>query len=93
MVRKSIPLKRMDLDARLRLSALPRAKRSIPIPEIVEEGEIAGYYYLITTQLEGDIITRSEWLGLDGRQQTGLIQELGSGLKELHSHDTARFEF
>ena len=64
-----------------------------PIPEIIEEGELEGYYYLILTQFRGEALTRADWLKLDTREQTVVLAQLASGLKELHSQDPEDFDF
>ncbi|MBV9215190.1 MAG: aminoglycoside phosphotransferase family protein [Acidobacteria bacterium] len=66
---------------------------SIPIPQIVDEGEIAGYHYLIMTQLGGTEMTRLEWLKLDDKTQRGFLIQLARGLKELHTADPTDFDF
>lgn len=66
---------------------------SIPIPQIVEEGEIEGYHYLVMTQLAGYEMNRADWLKLDSKTQIGFLTELAVGLKELHSVDPADFDF
>ena len=68
-------------------------KTSIRIPQIVDEGEIEGYYYLILTQFHGELITRQQWLALQQREQIVLLAQLAGGLKELHSHDSSDFDF
>jgi hygromycin-B 7''-O-kinase len=68
-------------------------KTTIPIPRIVEEGEIEGFYYLIMTQFRGEPMTRQQWLTLEKSEQIVLLVQLASGLKELHSHDSSDFDF
>ncbi len=70
-------------------------KTSLKVPEIVHLGKIEGFDYLVTTQLEGDSITRGEWLKLETRQQISIITELAPGLKELHSYlaESIRFDW
>jgi hygromycin-B 7''-O-kinase len=62
-------------------------------PGIVADGEIEGFYYLITTQLGGESITRKEWLTLNKKAQFGLVTQLAYGLKELHSYDPRDIDF
>jgi len=66
---------------------------SIPIPRIVEEGEIEGFYYLVITQLGGEPLTRHDWLNLEKHEQIVLLSQLAVGLKELHSADASAFDF
>lgn len=68
-------------------------KIGIPIPSIVNASEIEGFYYLIITQLEGRLMTREEWLSLKKREQIGLLEQLASELKKLHSSDSSGFQF
>jgi hygromycin-B 7''-O-kinase len=68
-------------------------KTSLPIPDILVEGEIEGYRYLINTQVGGRQITRDEWLQVDERDQVHLLQELASGLRQLHQRDAGRYDF
>src|SRR5260221_14676285 len=49
-------------------------KTSIPIPEIIDEGEIEGYYYLVMTQFDGELMTKEMmtkemWYALEKREQ------------------------
>jgi Ser/Thr protein kinase RdoA (MazF antagonist) len=68
-------------------------KTNLVIPEIVEHGEIEGYYDLILTQVTGDVMTREQWLTLDRGNQTALVTQLATGLKKLHSHDASEIGF
>lgn len=68
-------------------------KTSLKIPEIVEEGQIEGFYYLILTQIRGQEITREKWLLLDRGNQTAVVTQLAVGLKQLHSHDASDIGF
>jgi len=65
----------------------------IPIPQIVEEGEIEGFYYLIMTQFTGESLTRQDWLRLERREQIIIVAQLAAALKELHSYDSSSFDF
>lgn len=68
-------------------------KTNLTIPEIVDHGQIEGYYYLILTQVGGDVITREEWLSLDRGNQTAIVTQLAIGLKKLHSHNAEELDF
>jgi len=68
-------------------------KMAIKIPHIIEEGEIEGFYYLITTQLKGELLTRQEWLKLEQDQQLRVVTQLAKGLKDLHSYDAGDVGF
>jgi hygromycin-B 7''-O-kinase len=70
-----------------------QGKTSLPIPQIAAEGEIEGFYYLVTDRLPGRLMLRPEWLTLEGSAQIGLITQLAYGLKDLHSHDAAEIHF
>lgn len=68
-------------------------KTNLKIPEIVDHGQVEGYYYLILTQVTGDVMTREEWLSLDRGNQSALVTQLAVGLKKLHSHNAAEIGF
>ena len=70
-----------------------RDKTSLPLPEIVFEGEFDGFDYLVFTQLAGDLMTRDRWLKLETKEQIQTISELATGLKELHSHGAGEIDF
>lgn len=70
-----------------------RGKTPLPISQIIAEGEIEGFEYLITDRLPGRQMLRPEWLGLSRPAQTGLLTQLAYGLKELHSHDAGAIHF
>ncbi len=70
-----------------------RAKTSLPLPEILHEGEIGGFDYLVMTQLHGRQMTRDHWLRLKPREQKAIVTELAIGLRELHSHDAGAIDF
>jgi hygromycin-B 7''-O-kinase len=66
---------------------------SIPIPKIIEEGEIEGFYYLIMTQFGGQTLSRRDWLALEKREQIVILIQLATSLKELHSYNSNAFDF
>jgi hygromycin-B 7''-O-kinase len=68
-------------------------KTSLPLPEILFEGEIERFDYLVMTQLKGGLMTRENWLKLETKEQIGIISKLAVGLKELHSHDAREIDF
>jgi hygromycin-B 7''-O-kinase len=70
-----------------------QGKISIHIPQILAEGEIAEYQYLITDQLPGRLISRPEWLKLGTKTQIRLITKLAQQMKEMHSHDATEIDF
>ncbi|HEY0048236.1 MAG TPA: aminoglycoside phosphotransferase family protein [Pyrinomonadaceae bacterium] len=70
-----------------------RNKTSLITPEILFEGEIEGFKYLILNRLEGVSMTRESWLGLETRKQARIVSQLSAGLKELHSHDARAIDF
>jgi len=70
-----------------------RGKTSLPLPEILFTGEIEGFDYLVLTWLEGVLMTREIWLGLEKREQIQIVSELAAGLKELHLHAAHDFDF
>lgn len=68
-------------------------KTSLPLPEILFAGEIENFDYLVLTRLEGVLMTRDVWLGLEKRVQIKVISQLAAGLKELHSHNAQNIDF
>jgi hygromycin-B 7''-O-kinase len=72
---------------------LVQNKTSLPLPEILFEGEIEGLNYLVTNQHEGVLMNREMWLGLPARDQIDIISQLAGGLRELHSHDAKAINF
>ncbi len=73
--------------------ALRTAQTSLKLPEIVSFGEIEEYKYLITTQLEGELLTRENWLKLDRAEQIPILAQLAVGLKELHASSISEIDF
>lgn len=68
-------------------------KTSLPLPEILFEGEIEGFDYLVTNQHEGVLMTREMWLGLSARDQIEIISQLAKILRALHSSDAKTINF
>lgn len=68
-------------------------KTSLPTPEILSEGEIEGFDYLVTTQNAGVLMTREIWLNLEKRDRIDVVSRLAAGLAELHSNDAAAINF
>lgn len=73
--------------------ALETARTSIETPEIVAHGQYEEFNYLITTQLQGELITRERWLNLDKREQLKILSQLAKGLRELHDSDASKIDF
>jgi hygromycin-B 7''-O-kinase len=63
-----------------------QGKTSLPLPEIIFEGEIETFNYLVLTQHAGVLMTREIWRGLETRQQIAVLAQIAEGLKQLHSH-------
>jgi len=70
-----------------------QGKTSLPVPEILFEGEIEGFCYLVLSQQKGVVMTREMWLGLETRKQVEVVSQLAAGLKELHQHNADAFDF
>jgi len=70
-----------------------RNKTSLILPEILFEGEIENFKYLVLSRLEGVLMTREIWLGLETRKQIEVVSQLADGLKELHSRDARAIDF
>jgi hygromycin-B 7''-O-kinase len=68
-------------------------KTSLILPEILFEGEIENFKYLVLNRLEGVLMSREIWLGLETRKQIEIVAQLADGLKELHSHDARAIDF
>jgi len=74
-------------------TALEFAKTNLKTPEVVAFGEIDSYKYLITTQIEGELIQREAWLKLPEHEQISILSQLAKGLKELHRSDASKINF
>lgn len=68
-------------------------KTSLPLPEILFEGEIEGFDYLVTTQLGGASVPRDGSRKLKTKERIEIVSNLAAGLKELHSLDAAEIDF
>ncbi|MDR3502807.1 MAG: aminoglycoside 3'-phosphotransferase/choline kinase family protein [Legionella sp.] len=75
---------------RLILKAL-EGKLSVKTPALKYEGELAGWPYLIMTQLDGTLL-ETLWHKLDQNNKLVIMQELGSLIKEVHSLPTQGLE-
>lgn len=67
-------------------------KTGFQTPEIVASGDLDGLDYLVMTQIHGREITRTEFLGLDRKRQSTIIEQLASGLCKLHANSAVGFE-
>lgn len=74
-------------------TALEFAKTNLKTPEVVAFGEIEGYKYLITTQIEGELISRETWLKLPEKEQISILSQIADGLKRLHLSETSKINF
>ncbi len=74
-------------------TALEIARTNFKTPEVTDFGELEGYKYLITTQIEGELMTRENWLKLEKREQISILTQLAEGLKELHRSDASKIDF
>jgi len=70
-----------------------QGKTSLPLPEILFEGEIETFNYLVLTQHAGVTMTREIWRGLETRKQVAVLAQLADGLKQLHSHRAEAISF
>ncbi len=75
---------------RLVLKALEK-KLSIETPSIRYEGEIAGWPYIIMTQLDGTLL-ETLWPTLDHDNKLVIMREIGTLIKEVHSLPTKGLE-
>ena len=70
-----------------------QGKTSLKLPEIIFEGEIENFNYIVLTRREGVSMSRDFWLKLEKGEQLQIISQLAAGLKELHSHDASSINF
>lgn len=75
---------------RLILKAL-EGKLSVKTPVLNYEGEIAGWPYIIMTQIEGTLL-ETLWHTLDHNNKLIIMNELGSLIREVHSLSTEGLE-
>lgn len=68
-------------------------KTSLPVPEILFEGELERFKYLVITQKKGRLMTRADWLDLETKEQIRIVRELARGLGELHGRDAGEISF
>jgi hygromycin-B 7''-O-kinase len=59
-----------------------RGRLSLPIPEIVAEGERDGWPYLVITRLPG-IVGSQVWPSLPEEQKEGVLQQIGATIAEV----------
>ncbi|MEP7214247.1 MAG: aminoglycoside phosphotransferase family protein [Acidobacteriota bacterium] len=76
-------------------SALETAEgnTSLPVPQIYDSGSLEGFDFLITDQMPGRMIDRSEWFKLEKPAQIAFLTQLAFGLKELHAADAEGVHF
>ncbi len=74
-------------------TAIESAKTNLKTPEVAGFGEIEGYKYLITTQIEGELMSRETWLKLAEKAQISILSQLADGLKELHRSEISKINF
>jgi hygromycin-B 7''-O-kinase len=65
-----------------------RQRTSLPVPEILFEGVVENFKYLVTTQNKGVSLTRETWLKLEKKEQIDIIRRLARGLRELHAQSS-----
>lgn len=68
-------------------------KTSLPLPEILFEGIIESFDYLVTTQHSGVLMTKENWHRTETRKQIAVLAQLADGLKQLHSHRADAIDF
>jgi len=59
--------------------------RDLPVPELVAEGEIEGWPYLVITSVPG-VPALDVWGDLDLSQKTRIMTQLGQFMRQLHDH-------
>lgn len=57
----------------------------IKIPEIVYDGDVEGWSYLVLTKLHGHA-SREVWFGLEQKDKLRIVSNLAAALSELHEH-------
>jgi len=70
-----------------------QGKTNLPLPEILFEGEVETFNYLVLTQHAGVLMTKEIWRGLETRTQITVLSQLADGLKQLHSHSAEAIDF
>lgn len=60
-------------------------KFGIVTPEVLHEGELEGWPYLVMTYLEG-LPMREVWQSMKASERLSIVTHLSSALRELHSH-------
>jgi hygromycin-B 7''-O-kinase len=68
-------------------------KISLPVPEIVADGEIYAFNYLVTDRMRGASMLRKEWLKIEKPAQIDLLTQLAEGMKELHQFNVVAVDF
>lgn len=66
-------------------------KLSVATPEILHQGEISGWPYIIMTQLEGTLL-ETLWQTLSTQNKESLLAELGLLIKQVHTLPTHGLE-
>lgn len=67
-------------------------KISFKIPEIIQIGKFGGFRYVLMTRIDGELITRADWLKVNEIAQTEFISKLAVGLKQIHEINPESFE-
>ena len=71
-------------DERSERLALQRV-RGLPVPELIADGVIEGWPYLVMTVVPG-IPALDVWPDLDNGQRLNIVRELGEIMRRLHDH-------
>jgi hygromycin-B 7''-O-kinase len=68
----------------LRALTVAEGRCQIKIPSLIGNGEISGWFYIVTTQLDGAALCNS-WNSVAMNDQFEIVSALGVALKQLHS--------
>lgn len=76
-----------DQHARERASLSFAAERRLGVatPEVLHEGEIEGWPYLVIGRLAGRLM-RDVWSAVGGEERIEIVSQIGAAMRELHAH-------
>ena len=70
---------------RASLSFAAGSRLGVATPEVLHEGEVEGWPYLVMSRLAGRLL-REVWPALGGEERIGIVSRLGAAMRELHAH-------
>ncbi|HLL74936.1 MAG TPA: aminoglycoside phosphotransferase family protein, partial [Pyrinomonadaceae bacterium] len=57
----------------------------VATPEVLHEGQIEGWPYLVMTRLAG-VLMRDVWREVEAEERIEIVSQLGAAMRELHAH-------